>query len=82
MPVSAAAQAAGGGGGLLSQIQGAKLKKAEPKSNQPIKFSEVKVSGGGADLTSILKNAMANRRPAIKEQDVEEEDDDGDVWSD
>lgn len=82
IPVSAAAQAAGGGGGLLSQIQGAKLKKAEPKSNQPIKFSEVKVSGGGADLTSILKNAMMNRRPAMKEQDPEEEEDDDDVWSD
>lgn len=82
IPVSAAAAAAGGGGGLLSQIQGAKLKKApEQKSNQPIKFSEVKVSGGGADLTSILKNAMANRRPAMKEQDPEEEEDD-DVWSD
>ena len=71
-----AATSGGGGGGLLSQIQGAKLKKAEPKPNQPVNFSEVKVSGGGADLTSILKNAMANRRPAMKEQDPEEEDDD------
>ena len=80
IPQSAAAAAAGGGGGLLSQIQGAKLKKAEPKSNQqPV--TDPKASGRGADLTSILKTAMAKRRPAMKEQEVEEEDDD-DVWSD
>eukprot|EP01105_Mastigella_eilhardi_P014821 TRINITY_DN3380_c0_g1_i1.p1 TRINITY_DN3380_c0_g1~~TRINITY_DN3380_c0_g1_i1.p1 ORF type:complete len:515 (-),score=147.13 TRINITY_DN3380_c0_g1_i1:100-1596(-) len=82
----APAPASGGGGrtDLLQQIQqGRQLKKAEEQAKLP----EIKsIGANAADLTSMLANAMASRRVALKEnqaaEEEEEEDDWGDEWSD
>lgn len=64
-----------GRAGLLSQIQqGTSLRRVE---RAPAELPEVE---NASDITSILKNAMAARRPAVV--DDQDDDDDDDEWSD
>ena len=64
-----------GRAGLLSQIQqGTTLRRVE---RAPAELPEVENAN---DITSILKNAMAARRPAVV--DDQDEGDDDDEWSD
>jgi hypothetical protein len=83
-PALSGSAPAASSGGLLGAIQARSVQLKQVETREPQQLPDAK-NFKGTDLTSILKNAMASRRTAIKKEDEPDEtwEDDGeDGWSD